>query len=58
MSAQTREQSVTFLMPAFGMLWGYLLLDETITFAMVAGAALIVEDRDGIATPARAIRIS
>lgn len=38
----TRAMTVTFLMPAFGMLWGRLLLDETITLPMLAGAALIV----------------
>jgi drug/metabolite transporter (DMT)-like permease len=38
----TRAMTVTFLMPAFGMLWGRLFLDETITPAMLAGAALIV----------------
>jgi drug/metabolite transporter (DMT)-like permease len=34
--------TVTFLMPAFGMLWGWLFLDETITLPMLAGTALIV----------------
>jgi len=29
-------------MPAFGMLWGALFLDEAITGAMIAGCALIV----------------
>ena len=38
----TRAMTVTFLMPAFGMLWGYLFLDETITLPMLAGATLIV----------------
>ena len=38
----TRAMTVTFLMPAFGMLWGWLFLDETITVPMLAGAALIV----------------
>ena len=38
----TRALTVTFLMPAFGMLWGALFLHETITLAMIAGAALIV----------------
>jgi drug/metabolite transporter (DMT)-like permease len=38
----TRAMTVTFLMPAFGMLWGRLFLDETITVPMLAGAALIV----------------
>ena len=34
----TRAMTVTFLMPAFGMLWGALFLDETITLPMIAGA--------------------
>jgi drug/metabolite transporter (DMT)-like permease len=38
----TRAMTVTFLLPLFGMLWGALLLDETITWSMVAGCALIV----------------
>jgi drug/metabolite transporter (DMT)-like permease len=38
----TRAMTVTFLMPAFGMLWGALFLGETITLAMLAGTALIV----------------
>jgi drug/metabolite transporter (DMT)-like permease len=38
----TRAMTVTFLMPAFGMLWGWLFLDETITLPMLAGTALIV----------------
>ncbi|HEX4870921.1 MAG TPA: DMT family transporter [Nevskiaceae bacterium] len=38
----TRALTVTFLMPAFGMLWGALFLAETISLTMLAGAALIV----------------
>lgn len=38
----TRALTVTFLMPAFGMIWGAWLLDESITPGMIAGAALIV----------------
>lgn len=38
----TRAMTVTFLMPAFGMLWAASLLGETITAPMLAGAALIV----------------
>jgi drug/metabolite transporter (DMT)-like permease len=50
----TRAMTVTFLMPTFGMLWGYLLLGETITFAMVAGAALIVGGTATVLRPRRA----
>ena len=38
----TRAMTVTFLMPAFGMTWGVLFLDEHVTPAMIAGAAMIV----------------
>src|SRR4029077_6266889 len=38
----TRAMTVTFSMPAPGLVWGVLFLDETVTPAMVAGVALIV----------------
>ena len=38
----TRAMTVTFIMPALGLVWGVLFLDETVTPAMVAGVALIV----------------
>jgi len=38
----TKTLTVTFLMPAFGMAWGGLLLGESITATMLGGAALIV----------------
>lgn len=34
--------TVTFLIPAFGMLWGWLFLGETISASMLAGAATIL----------------
>ncbi len=34
--------SVTFLIPVFGVLWGALFLDETVTGAMAAGCVVIV----------------
>jgi len=34
--------TVTFLVPAFAMLWGALLLDEAVTVRMIAGAAIIL----------------
>ncbi|CDW95004.1 MULTISPECIES: DMT family transporter [unclassified Thiomonas] len=34
--------SVTFLIPAFGMLWGALFLQEAVTGAMLAGCAIIL----------------
>jgi drug/metabolite transporter (DMT)-like permease len=47
----TRAMTVTFLMPAFGMLWGRLFLDETITVPMLAGAALIVAGTAAVLRP-------
>jgi len=38
----TRALMVTFLIPAFGMFWGFIFLDERITASMVAGCALII----------------
>jgi drug/metabolite transporter (DMT)-like permease len=39
-------------MPAFGMPWGALLLDEVITPAMLAGCALIVGGTAAVLRPA------
>jgi drug/metabolite transporter (DMT)-like permease len=50
----TRAMTVTFLMPAFGVLWGGLFLDETISVPMLAGAALIVGGTMGVLRPRRA----
>jgi len=38
----TRAMTVTFLMPALGMAWGALFLDERVTVVMLAGAGLIL----------------
>ena len=38
----TRAIAVTFLIPAFGMLWGALFLDEPITTKMIAGCVVIL----------------
>jgi drug/metabolite transporter (DMT)-like permease len=38
----TRAMSVTFLVPPLGLLWGAAFLHERVTFAMVAGVALVV----------------
>jgi drug/metabolite transporter (DMT)-like permease len=38
----SKALSVTFLMPVFGMIWGALLLHETVTPGMIGGCALIV----------------
>ena len=34
--------AVTYLIPAFGVLWGHLLLDEPITASMIVGCAVIL----------------
>ena len=38
----TRTQTVSLLVPAFGLLWGYLFLGESIGWTALAGAACIV----------------
>ena len=38
----TKALTVTFLMPAFGMFWGYIFLSETITIPMILGCGLII----------------
>lgn len=38
----TRTQTVTYITPAFGMLWGSLFLDEPVTGGMLAGFALVL----------------
>lgn len=38
----TKATSVTFVIPAFGMLWGWLFLNEPITGSMIAGFALVL----------------
>jgi drug/metabolite transporter (DMT)-like permease len=38
----TRTQTVSLLIPIFGVLWGYLFLDETLTWRVLASGALIV----------------
>ncbi len=43
----TRALTVTYLTPLFAMLWGSLILQESITFSMLLGCALILL---GIAT--------
>jgi drug/metabolite transporter (DMT)-like permease len=47
----TRAMTVTFLLPLFGMLWGVLLLDETITWSMVTGCALIIGGAFAVVRP-------
>jgi drug/metabolite transporter (DMT)-like permease len=51
-----KTMAVPFLVPAFGVLWGVLFLDEPFTGAMAAGSALIVLGTalaTGLINPAR-----
>lgn len=48
----TRALTVAFLMPAFGMLWGAVFLDESITLPMIAGCALIIGGTGAVLRPA------
>jgi len=48
-----RTMTVTFLMPALGMMWGVLFLDETVTLPMLFGAALIIAGTASVLRPSR-----
>jgi drug/metabolite transporter (DMT)-like permease len=52
----TRTLLVTLLMPAFGMLWGFLILGEHITWMRMLGAAVILAGTYLVAYPPRAVR--
>jgi drug/metabolite transporter (DMT)-like permease len=52
----TRTLLVTLLMPAFGMLWGFLILGEHITWVRLLGAAVILAGTYLVAYPPRAAR--
>jgi len=41
-------------MPALGMLWGALFLGESVTPAMLVGAALVIGGTAAVLSPARA----
>ena len=47
----TRAMTVTFLLPALGMMWGVLFLDETVTLAMLAGALLVIAGTTAVLRP-------
>jgi len=38
----TKAMSVTYLIPVFGLLWGYLFLGETIDYIMIIGSSCIL----------------
>jgi drug/metabolite transporter (DMT)-like permease len=52
----TRAMMVTFLLPALGMVWGVVFLDETVTLPMLAGAALIIAGTAAVLQPSRTSR--
>jgi drug/metabolite transporter (DMT)-like permease len=53
----TRALTMAFLMPAFGMLWGALFLDEPITLPMIAGCALVIGGATVVLRPSPARRL-
>jgi drug/metabolite transporter (DMT)-like permease len=52
----TRAMTVTFLLPALGMMWGVLFLDETVTLPMIAGALLIIAGTVAVLRPSPVAR--
>lgn len=48
----TKALTVTFIVPAFGMVWGALFLGEAITLPMLGGALLIVAGTALVTRPA------
>jgi drug/metabolite transporter (DMT)-like permease len=38
----TKAITVAFLIPMFGVLWGWLILNEPVTTLMLAGAVLVI----------------
>jgi drug/metabolite transporter (DMT)-like permease len=38
----TRAITVTYLIPCFGLLWGFLLLGEPLTLRTLAGSAIVL----------------
>jgi len=48
----TRTATLTFLLPAFGIVWGWLILGESITLTMLVGTALIVGGTAAVLRPA------
>ena len=49
----TRAMTVTFLMPALGMLWGVLFLGEAVNATMLAGAGLVIAGTAAVLRPPR-----
>ncbi|MGS3176516.1 DMT family transporter [Aeromonas sanarellii] len=51
-----RSLTVTFLIPPFGILWGYLVLGETLTGGFVLGGAVVCFAVWLVSSPARAAK--
>ncbi|MDX7845162.1 DMT family transporter [Aeromonas caviae] len=51
-----RSLTVTFLIPPFGILWGYLVLGETLTGGFVAGGAVVCLAVWLVTSPAKAVK--
>lgn len=51
-----RSLTVTFLIPPFGILWGYLVLGETLTGGFVFGGAVVCLAVWLVTSPAKAIK--
>jgi drug/metabolite transporter (DMT)-like permease len=49
----TRALTVTFLIPVFAMLWGFLFLGEAVTWSMALGAAIILAGTYLVTAPGR-----
>jgi drug/metabolite transporter (DMT)-like permease len=50
-----RSLTVTFLIPPFGILWGYLILGETLTEGFVVGGAIVCLSVWLVVSPARTV---
>ncbi len=51
----TRAMTVTFLIPVFGMLWGYLFLHENVGISTIVGSAIVLMAMGLILSPAKPI---
>ena len=51
-----RSLTVTFLIPPFGILWGYLVLGETLTGGFVLGGAVVCLAVWLVTSPAKAVK--
>ncbi len=49
----TRALTVTFLIPVFAMLWGWIFLGERVAWSMILGAAIVLVGTYLVAAPSR-----